>query len=55
MVCRTGLNTQVGSMVRELVDPSKNVQKKDPFVRVTPLLFGPSLLFGLLLRNCVVG
>ena len=36
MVCRTGLNTQVGGMVRELATPSKLVHQKDPFIRVSP-------------------
>ena len=36
MVCRTGLNTQVGGMVRELANPSKLVHQKDPFIRVSP-------------------
>ena len=35
MVCRTGLNTQVGSMVRELVAPSKQAAESDTFVKVS--------------------
>ena len=38
MVCRTGLNTQVGSMVRQLATPSKLANQKDPFIRVSPPL-----------------
>lgn len=34
MVVRTGLHTQMGVMVRELVDPSKLPADNDPFVRV---------------------
>ena len=35
MVCRTGLNSQMGSMVRELVAPSKLPKTKDNFVKVS--------------------
>lgn len=34
MVCRTGLNSQMGSMVRELVAPSKLPKAKDNFLKV---------------------
>ena len=37
MVVRTGLNTQMGAMVRELVDPSKLPVDNDPIVRVGAL------------------
>ena len=39
MVCRTGLNTQVGSMVRQLASPSLRAHHKDPFIRVSHLHF----------------
>ena len=35
MVCRTGLNTQMGSMVRELVTPTTLSARKDTFVKVS--------------------
>lgn len=35
MVCRTGLNTQMGSMVRELVTPTTLSARKDNFVKVS--------------------
>ena len=35
MVCRTGLNTQMGSMLRELVAPSKQAAESDTFVKVS--------------------
>lgn len=35
MVCRTGLNTQVGGMVRQLASPSQLAHQKDPFIKVT--------------------
>ncbi len=35
MVCRTGLNTQMGSMVRELVTPTTLSARKDAFVKVS--------------------
>lgn len=34
MVCRTGLNTQVGSMVRELIAPTTLPREKDTFTMV---------------------
>ena len=35
MVCRTGLRTTIGEMVRELIAPSKVMQEKDPFMLVS--------------------
>ena len=34
MVCRTGLNTTMGGMIRGLLAPSKAYQEKDPFIQV---------------------
>ncbi len=34
MVCRTGLNTTMGGMVRSLLAPIKAYQEKDPFIQV---------------------
>ena len=34
MVCRTGLNTTMGGMIRGLLAPIKAYQEKDPFIRV---------------------
>ena len=34
MVCRTGMNTTMGTMIRELVAPSKVYEEKDPFMSV---------------------
>lgn len=34
MVCRIGLNTIMGGMIRGLLAPIKAYQEKDPFIRV---------------------
>lgn len=34
MVCRTGLNTTMGGMIRGLLAPIKPYQEKDPFIPV---------------------
>ena len=34
MVVRTGLNTCMGSMVRQIISPSYERKEKDPFVQV---------------------
>ena len=34
MVCRTGLNTVMGSMIRDLLAPTTATLEKDPFVVV---------------------
>ncbi len=34
MVCRTGLNTTMGGMIRGLLAPIKPHQEKDPFIQV---------------------
>lgn len=39
MVCRTGLNTQMGNMVRQLASPSQLAQQEDPFIKVSPMSF----------------
>lgn len=40
VTCRTGLNTTMGSMIRELLAPSTQAVKQDPFVavRILPAL-----------------
>ena len=35
MVVRTGLNTCMGSMVRNIISPSYERKEKDPFVQVS--------------------
>ena len=37
MVVRTGLNTCMGSMVRQIISPSYERKEKDPFIQVNPL------------------
>ena len=37
MVCRTGLHTTMGRMVRQLVAPSQAAMEKDPFIPVSCL------------------
>ena len=34
MVCRTGMNTTMGGMIRELIAPSTVHKEKDPFLPV---------------------
>ena len=34
VTCRTGLNTTMGKMIRELLAPSTQPAKQDPFVAV---------------------
>ena len=38
MVCRTGLHTAMGQTIRELLEPTKAFNRKDPLVVVCPLL-----------------
>ena len=38
MVCRTGLNTTMGGMIRGLLAPIKAYQEKDPFIRVRDVM-----------------
>ncbi|KAL0023496.1 hypothetical protein WJX79_002152 [Trebouxia sp. C0005] len=51
MVCRTGLNTQMGSMVRELVTPTTLSARKDNFVKDTFQLY--AFAFSLQLLNLI--
>ncbi|DBA98830.1 TPA: hypothetical protein ACH3X1_014592 [Trebouxia sp. C0004] len=52
MVCRTGLNTQMGSMVRELVTPTTLPASKDAFVKDTFRLYAFALTLQLLNLIC---
>ncbi len=36
MVCRTGMNTTLGSTIRQLLTPTKVYKEKDPFLLVNP-------------------
>ena len=49
MVCRTGLHTTMGRMVRQLVAPSQAAKEKDPFIPVCCKLpsCAPDLCFAL--------
>jgi hypothetical protein len=38
MVCRTGLNTTMGGMIRGLLAPIKAYHEKDPFIQVRHVL-----------------